>query len=72
MDRALDIAHLEQAERHVAQGKWHIARQREVVAVLRVGGFDTRLAVDLLHTFEQIQATHVADRNRIQAELSKD
>ena len=70
MDRQLAIKHLEQAERHVALGEKHITRQRELIAQMEHGGHDTATAVDLLRIFELVQQNHVADRDRIRAELA--
>ncbi len=57
--------HLAQAERHVEQGYAIIARQREIVAALERGGHNTREAIELLADFENIQKTHVSDRDRL-------
>ena len=72
MERSFEIGHLEQAERHVAEGEQHIARQRELIAELERDGHDTTTAIELLRTFEQSQAGHIADRDRIRAVLSND
>ena len=64
MDRRMIEAHLALTERHVAEGKRHVARQRELVAELERDGHDTATALDLLRQFEELQALHVADRNR--------
>jgi len=69
MDRAMLGQHLAQAERHVAQGERHIARQREIVAELKDRGHDWQAAMELLHQFEEMQALHIADRDRLRSEL---
>jgi hypothetical protein len=69
MERRFE-GHLAQAERHVAEGEQHIARQRALIAELARDGHDTALAVELLHEFERTQAGHVADRDRLRAELA--
>lgn len=61
--------HLTLAERHVAQGAEHVARQRELVAKLARDGHSTLQAIDTLAQFEELQAMHVADRDRINREL---
>jgi hypothetical protein len=71
MNRGLVIKHLQQAERHVAEGKQRIERQRELVAKLTAQGHDTSSAIDLLTVFEQTQAMHIAGRDRIHAELAE-
>ena len=64
MDRAMLSAQLEQAERHVAEGYRHVARQRRRVAGLSRTGQATRSrqSAQLLAQFEKLQAMHVADR----------
>ena len=62
--------HLAQAERHVVEGEEHLARQRALIDKLRRDGHDTTTAVELLHEFERSQAVHVAERDRIRAELA--
>ena len=64
--------HLAQAEVHVAQGERHIARQKEVLAELERDGHEEAAisARELLATFELTQESHVADRDRLRAELA--
>jgi hypothetical protein len=69
MDRALILDHLAQAERHVAEGKEHLDRQRQILAELQRDGHDTAEAKKLLATFEALQAQHVADCARLRREL---
>jgi hypothetical protein len=63
------LDHLQQAERHVAEGERHLARQKEIVAELPGDGHDARAARALLAQFEDLLALHIADRDRIRAEL---
>ena len=70
MNRQFAIGHLEQAERHVALGEQHLARQRQIVADLERDGHDTTTAVELLREFERSQAGHIEDRDHIRAELA--
>jgi len=70
MDRAVLEDHLAQAERHVAEGARHVARQRERVVELKDHGHDWRAATKLLQAFEQMQAMHIADRDRLRKQLS--
>lgn len=70
MDRALTLAHLELAERHVARGYEHIASQIRIIASLADGGHDTAVAEKLLATFETVQQMHLADRDRLKKELA--
>lgn len=70
MDRTIVEHHLAQAERHVAEGENHIARQRQIIDELASGGHDLKAARDLLAKFEDVQTLHVADRDRLRAELA--
>ena len=72
IDRAMLEEHLTMAERHVAQGERHVARQREIVAKLERHGHDTRSAKELLVQFQELQALHIADRDRLRHELGLD
>ncbi|HSC19371.1 MAG TPA: hypothetical protein VLC74_10685 [Rhizomicrobium sp.] len=66
------IDHLRLAETHVAEGEHHVARQRELVAELDRDGHDTSQGRRLLLEFEELQAMHIADRNRLLRELAED
>jgi hypothetical protein len=63
-------ARLVDMERRVAEGERQIARQREIVKSL--GGNDDveRAANKLLRVFEEVQAEHLADRDRLRARLA--
>jgi hypothetical protein len=69
MDRATVEDYLAQVERFIADGERAIARQRELVAQLERDGHGTLDAVDLLDQFEQLQAQHIANRDRLREEL---
>lgn len=69
MDKAMIRDHLAQAEEHVALGLTHIAKQHAIIAHLERDGIDATLARDLLATFEDMQKSHVADRDRLAKEL---
>jgi len=62
--------HLAQAERHVADGERHVAEQRARVEALGRDGHDTTEALLLLGQFQELQALHVADRDRLKQELA--
>jgi hypothetical protein len=62
--------HLAQAERHVADGENRIARQQQIITELASGGYDLETAQDLLAHFEYAQESHVADRDRLRAQLA--
>jgi hypothetical protein len=68
MDRKTILEYLGQAERHVAESGEHVARQREIVAELARQGSE---AQELLQQFELLEAEHVADRDRLLAELER-
>jgi len=72
MDRKMLEQHLVLARQHVKAGARHIARQREIVEELNNGRHDdlTAEARRLLHQFEELQAQHIADRDRIIRELT--
>jgi hypothetical protein len=61
--------HLAQAEQHVALGERHVRHQREIVGKLQQDGHDAQEALKLLAQFEDLQAMHVADRDRLRKEL---
>ena len=71
MDREIFLAHLKQAERHVAEGERLLKHQRCVVEHLRRDpGSDLIDAAErLLHSFEEVQMLHVADVTRLRKEL---
>ena len=69
VDRARLERHLLQAERHVLEGESHVARQRAVVAERQRQGLDAREATDQLRQFEELQATHIAERDRLRKDL---
>ena len=71
MDRAMWQRHLALAEQHVAEGRHHISHQRQIVAELEQGGYDTSIARALLRQFEATQKLHIEDRDRLQADLSR-
>lgn len=67
------IAHLEQAERHVAEGERILDQQRSVVEQLRGdrhSGHLLEAAETLLRSFEEVQGMHIADLERLTRELA--
>lgn len=70
-DRAMEIRHLEQAERHVAQGNRRIFEQEERVAQLARGGHSVTEARRLLDNFCASQALLVQHRDQIQKNLEQ-
>ena len=71
MDQEMLKRHLAEAEEHIATGDKNIARQRDLIAQLERDGRDTASARTFLHEFEQLQARHTAERERLLRELSE-
>jgi hypothetical protein len=69
MDRARLLYDLEMAERHVAEGKGHIASQKRIVADLSRAGHDTTPSMKLLTMFEELQLQYESRLERIQKQL---
>ena len=67
----MQLRHLEEAERHIAQGLRHIADQERLVAHLEQGCHDTAQARRLLDNFHATQVQHVAHRDHILRELEQ-
>jgi len=61
----MTVRHLALAERHVAEGRLRIARQREIVLELQSDGRDLATAKALLAQFEVTQSLHMQDHQRI-------
>jgi hypothetical protein len=70
MDRAMIEEHLAQADRHVTEGERHLARQRELLAQMQPDDPTAAEARKLLDTFENLLASHIADRDRLKGELA--
>jgi hypothetical protein len=71
MDRAMWQRHLAVAERHLVEAQRHVTRQREIVAELEQGGYDTTMAKTLLIQLEETLKLHLEHRDRLQADLSR-
>jgi hypothetical protein len=65
MDRDVLRQYLAQAERHIALGKLHLARQRAMIAELVRCGHETEEALAILSTLQETQALHLQDRERL-------
>jgi hypothetical protein len=68
MAQAVTERQLTEAVAHVALGERTIARQRRMIARLESDGRDSTTARELLAKFEDAQAMHVADRDRLVGE----
>jgi hypothetical protein len=71
MDQKMVEEHLARAETHVKEGETHIARQGELVAKLEQDGHDSVEARASLILFQEMQAMHIADRDRLRKELDR-
>jgi hypothetical protein len=71
MDRAMWQRHLAVAERHVVEAQRHLTRQRQIVAELEQGGYDTTMARALVRQLEATLKLHMEDRDQLQADLSR-
>ena len=71
-DRDMLKRHLRQAEEHIAKGEKNIARQWELIAKLERDKHDTAQARAILDQFQELQAMHLAERERILRELSEE
>jgi hypothetical protein len=69
MDRELLERGLAEAEQCVAKAERHLVNQLEFVARLERDGCDPSQAMQLLQHFEELQALHVADRDRLRKQL---
>ena len=70
MRRALVLDDLDRAERQVVAGKKQITEQIEFIAWLAWFGRDATGAKALLRQFEGGLARHIADRERLHAQLT--
>ena len=71
MDRDILERHLARVEERIAIGATNIARQRELIAELERDGHDASQANQMLAQFLDLQAMHIADRDRLIKELSE-
>ena len=67
----MQLASLDEAERHVAVGSSHIERQEQIVADIDSQGRDSAAARELLRTLRQMQDKYVVHRDRIIKELER-
>lgn len=67
----MHMRHLAEAEQAVADGARHLVEQERRVAKLRSDGHDVKRAEELLATFQETQAQHIAHRDLILRELDQ-
>ena len=70
MDRALILSYLQAAEEHIANGVNDIAYQRDLISTLERTGHDATSAIARLRKMEKTQSRHIADRERLRAEIA--
>ncbi|MBB2960949.1 hypothetical protein [Methylobacterium sp. R2-1] len=63
---SVDETDLEMVHRHVREGEEHLAKQRALIARLKLSELPTEEAEALLHTFEDLQGQHKAHLARIE------
>ena len=71
MDPKIIAEDLRKAEEHVRNGAEHLRNQRRIVTDLAADGHDTKIARELLQTFESLEDMHLADRERLKRELAQ-
>ena len=71
MDREMILRQLEQAERHVADGRASIEKQERLIAQLERDGLDATEATRLLEMLLDTQALHERHLKTIQAEMEE-
>jgi hypothetical protein len=71
VDRDLALQHLAKAEQHVVDGERHVRNQRQIVVQREQRGGDPAEPKRLLALFEEVQAMHVAHRDRLADEVSR-
>jgi hypothetical protein len=65
IDRTTLLEHLDQSERHAAQGRAHLAKQEALIADLERDGHDTKDALAVLATLRETQTQHVLNVERL-------
>jgi len=71
MDRLMWQRHLAIAERHVGEARGHVSHQRQIIAELEQGGYDTTMGRAILTQLEATLKLYIEDRDRLQADLSR-
>jgi hypothetical protein len=59
------LNHLEDVERHIAEGERCVATQRKIIERLQASHQDASHSIELLHEFEELQQHHLAQRARL-------
>jgi hypothetical protein len=71
MGRAMILQHLARARERVAQGERHLKLQQQIVDLLQRDGRDALHARKLLQQYQELLARHIADRDRLERDLSE-
>jgi hypothetical protein len=71
MDRAMILQHLARARERVAQGERHLKLQQQIVDVLQRDGCNALHAIKLLQQYQELQARHIAERDKLERDLSE-
>jgi hypothetical protein len=71
MGRAMILRHLTRARERVAQGERHLKLQQQIVDLLQRDGRDALHARKLLQQYQELLARHIADRDRLERDLSE-
>jgi hypothetical protein len=59
------LSHLEDAERHVADGERSVVTQRKIIERLQASHQDASHSIELLQEFEQLQQSHIEHRDHL-------
>ena len=70
MERALVISYLQAAEEHLANDVQDIADQRDLISTLERTGHSATSAIARLREMEKTQTRHIADRERLRAQVA--
>jgi hypothetical protein len=71
MERDLLKDHLAQAERHIAEGRDHVERQRQIVEEVVRRGENADRSKALLELFENTLEAHFEERDRLRDKLAE-
>lgn len=64
-----DETELEMVQRHIQQGREHIARQYQIIEEFKTKGFPTEEAEEMLRTLLALQRQHEEHLAHVQAKL---
>jgi hypothetical protein len=71
MDRKTILRDLARARERVAQVERHLKVQQQIVDVLQRDGCNALHARKLLQQYQELQARHISDRDRLERDLSE-